>query len=454
MDTPDGPPVLRIGELSRRLGVSDHVLRAWESRYGLLQPVRSAGGFRLYSEADESRVRRMQAHLARGLSAAEAARAVLGEDNGAGDLGRAAGPHRAAPTAGALPDDLRQALDAFDEPAAQAVLDRLVSDLSLTTVLRDVVLPYLTELGERWESGTASVAQEHFASNVIRGRLAGLARGWGNGHGPRAVLACPPGELHDLALMVFGIVLNRNGWRIDYLGMNTPDLYNREHAARERAAKLKEEAAELTVKDNDAYFGLPPILESEDLSAYQHFLKQVSDCLKPEDVLEMIWVRDVVDQQWDIDRMRRIKAALIDLGRRETLEAVRDPLRNEAVLQPEGEDDTYDFDDPDDVLFYNVFGEDEGFVETIYKLLKITHRHDVAHRFNDKALLAGGLVRYASQIARVGRMITTMETRRDKAVRELDRRRKGLGARTRRAFAEVENAAQVEETSASQKKAA
>ena len=67
-----------------------------------------------------------------------------------------------------------------------------MSDLSLTAVLRDVVLPYLTELGERWESGTASVAQEHFASNLIRGRLAGLARGWGNGHGPRAVLACPP----------------------------------------------------------------------------------------------------------------------------------------------------------------------------------------------------------------------------------------------------------------------
>jgi DNA-binding transcriptional MerR regulator len=216
MDTPDGPPVLRIGELSRRLGVSDHVLRAWESRYGLLQPARSAGGFRLYSEADESRIRRMQAHLAHGLSAAEAARTVLGEDSGA------AGPRRAAPAASELPGDLRQALDTFDEPAAQAALDRLVSDLSLAAVLRDVVLPYLTELGARWESGTASIAQEHFASNLIRGRLAGLARGWGNGHGPRAVLACPPGELHDLALMVFGIVLNRNGWRIDYLGMNTP----------------------------------------------------------------------------------------------------------------------------------------------------------------------------------------------------------------------------------------
>jgi methanogenic corrinoid protein MtbC1 len=200
--------------------VSDHVLRAWEARYGLLQPVRSAGGFRLYSEADALRVRRMQAHLADGLSAAEAARAVLGQDSRAD--GRAAGTDRVPTTEGELSGALRQAFDAFDEPAAQAVLDRLLSDLSLTAVLRDVVLPYLTELGERWERGTASVAQEHFATNVIRGRLAGLARGWGNGHGPRAVLACPPGELHDLALMVFGIVLHRSGWRIDYLGMDTP----------------------------------------------------------------------------------------------------------------------------------------------------------------------------------------------------------------------------------------
>ncbi len=68
---------------------------------------------------------------------------------------------------------LRQALDAFDEPAAQAVLDRLLADLSVPAVLRDVVLPYLTDLGDRWQHGTASVAMEHFASNVIRGRLGG-----------------------------------------------------------------------------------------------------------------------------------------------------------------------------------------------------------------------------------------------------------------------------------------
>jgi DNA-binding transcriptional MerR regulator len=231
MDPTGEAPMLRIGELSRRLGVSDHLLRAWESRYELLRPIRTPGGFRLYSQADERRVRRMQAHLARGLSAAQAARAALEEDNAEGP-GPAqiltAGPAPAGPAAGGpvapgeAYEGLRRALDAFDENAAQAVLDRLVADFSLFTTLREVILPYLAELGARWEQGTASIAQEHFASNIIHGRLAGLARGWGNGHGPLAVLACPPGELHDLPLMIFGIVLNRTGWRVSYLGTSTP----------------------------------------------------------------------------------------------------------------------------------------------------------------------------------------------------------------------------------------
>jgi DNA-binding transcriptional MerR regulator len=223
MDLPADSPLLRIGELSRRLGVSDHVLRSWESRYGLLQPVRSTGGFRLYSESDESRIRRMQAYLAAGLSAAEAARLVLREEGISGaDHAGVPESHAAAPTVSELSTALLKALDSFDEPGAQAVIDRLLSDLSLTAVLRDVIIPYLADLGERWHRGTASIAQEHFASNVIRGRLAGLARGWGSGQGPRALLACPPGELHDMGLVIFGIVLNRNGWRIDYFGMNTP----------------------------------------------------------------------------------------------------------------------------------------------------------------------------------------------------------------------------------------
>ena len=209
--------VLRIGELSRRLGVSDHVLRAWERRYGLLRPVRSAGGFRLYSEADLRRVRRMQWYLTQGLSPAEAARAAIDEERPAGP-GDASQLGRLADAAQAL----AAALDAFDEPAAQEVLDRLLSTLTVEAVIRDVVMPYLRELGARWQRGEVSVAQEHYASNVIRGRLAGLARGWGHGRGPRALLACVPGELHDIALLAFGVVLGRNGWRIGYLGASTP----------------------------------------------------------------------------------------------------------------------------------------------------------------------------------------------------------------------------------------
>ena len=102
------------------------------------------------------------------------------------------------------------------------MLDRLLSDFTVETVLRDRLLPYLFELGQRWEQGTVSVAQEHFASHVVRGRLTSLARGWGDGRGPYVLLACPPGEQHDLALIAFGIILNRCGWRVGYLGVNTP----------------------------------------------------------------------------------------------------------------------------------------------------------------------------------------------------------------------------------------
>jgi methanogenic corrinoid protein MtbC1 len=84
------------------------------------------------------------------------------------------------------------------------------------------VLPLLRELGEGWEKGEVSIAQEHFASHLVRGRLLGLARGWDRGTGPRAVLACPPEERHDLGLLIFGLALREHGWRITFLGGDTP----------------------------------------------------------------------------------------------------------------------------------------------------------------------------------------------------------------------------------------
>ena len=121
-----------------------------------------------------------------------------------------------------LAGDLWAALDAFDDAGAQNAFDRLVAALSFETLARVAVLPYLQALGERWRDGDASVAQEHFASAVLRGRLLGLARGWDRGLGPRALLACPPGERHDLGLVIFGLALRERGWRVTYLGPDTP----------------------------------------------------------------------------------------------------------------------------------------------------------------------------------------------------------------------------------------
>jgi hypothetical protein len=112
------------------------------------------------------------------------------------------------------------------------VLDRLLAAYGATTVISAVIIPYLVDLGERWEGGRATVAEEHFGSNLIRGRLLGLARGWDGGSGPRALLACPSGELHDLGLICFGLALRGHGWRITYLGADTPQTTLMEAAAR------------------------------------------------------------------------------------------------------------------------------------------------------------------------------------------------------------------------------
>src|SRR5581483_10529066 len=151
---------------ARRAGVSADVLRAWERRYGLLEPERSDSGYRLYTEADLARVRAMQARIGEGLSTAEAAR--LARSGATPPRGRAA-DHAA---------ELWASLDAFDDARAQAAFDQLVADFTLETLLREAVLPYLRLLGDRWGTGDASVAQEHFASTLLRERLLALARGW------------------------------------------------------------------------------------------------------------------------------------------------------------------------------------------------------------------------------------------------------------------------------------
>ena len=164
----------------------------------------------------------MQGLLAAGVSARQAAEAVLSTPAGEALAAPASDPKPAGDGIKERRSRLTQTLGQFDDVGANAVLDRLLADMGATTVISEVIVPYLVDLGERWADGSATIAEEHFATSLIRGRLLGLARGWDGGSGPRALLACPSGELHDLGLICFGIALRGYGWRITYLGADTP----------------------------------------------------------------------------------------------------------------------------------------------------------------------------------------------------------------------------------------
>ena len=210
---PDREPLVRIGELSRRTGVSVDALRAWERRYDLLRPRRSAGGFRLYGAGDEELVTAMKILIDSGVSAAEAARLAAAEARTERQPSDGATNHA---------ERLTAALARFDEADANAILDDAIARFTVDAVASRVLLPVLHEIGTRWETGEISVAEEHFATALLRGRMLALGRNWGAGRGPLAVLACPPGEQHDLGLIAFGLILRERGWRIALLGSDTP----------------------------------------------------------------------------------------------------------------------------------------------------------------------------------------------------------------------------------------
>lgn len=209
---------MRIGEISRRTGVNPDVLRAWERRYRLIRPRRTDGGTRLYSATDETRVRLMQRYIADGLPPAQAAEMVT-----AARLTVRPGQAASVPPAevAAAHAEMHESLDRFDETSAQRALERLFGTYSPLAVVRDVMMPYLAGVGDRWAEGHVSIAQEHFASNFLHARLLAFARGWDRGLGPRAVLACAPNEQHTFGLIAFGVALHHFGWRITYLGANT-----------------------------------------------------------------------------------------------------------------------------------------------------------------------------------------------------------------------------------------
>ncbi|MDA0171628.1 MerR family DNA-binding transcriptional regulator [Solirubrobacter taibaiensis] len=194
--------LLRIGPFSRRVGVSVSVLRAWESRYGLFTPLRTAGGFRLYSFTDEARAQRMLEHLSSGLAARESASLALAAGTSVGSLVRA--------------------WETFDATSVHAALDELLAQPDPASAVSRRVLPALVQAGDAWAREELGPARIHFAGRLLEARLLALGGRWHEGPGPLALLGCGPGEQHSLGPLTFALALHRRGWRIAWLGADTP----------------------------------------------------------------------------------------------------------------------------------------------------------------------------------------------------------------------------------------
>jgi methanogenic corrinoid protein MtbC1 len=201
---------LNIAALSRRTGIAPDTLRKWEQRYGILKPSRTSGGQRRYSERDVARVEWLRDRLDEGYRISEAARILGGADSD---------PARQAEE---LPDLVLAALAENDSGRLSSLLDQTFALLPLERAAVEVVAPVLERVGRGWQTGTISVAQEHLLTGKVRARLDQLAA---DSHGAvrgTAVLACAPGERHDLGLLMLAVLLGAEGWHVEYLGADMP----------------------------------------------------------------------------------------------------------------------------------------------------------------------------------------------------------------------------------------
>jgi DNA-binding transcriptional MerR regulator/methylmalonyl-CoA mutase cobalamin-binding subunit len=216
---------LNIAALSRRTGVAPDTLRKWEQRYQILRPTRTAGGQRRYSERDVARVEWLCERLREGYRIGEAA-SLLGTTNVA--------PRR-------TPSDHLQtilaAVGTGDAAQIGLLVDQAFALYGVDESFDGILRPLLQTVGDRWEREGLTVAEEHLVSEAVRSRLGHLLADTGSGVRATAVLACAPGERHELGLMMLAIALRRDGWTVVYLGADTP-LEAAIELARRHAARI------------------------------------------------------------------------------------------------------------------------------------------------------------------------------------------------------------------------
>jgi len=219
-----------IRTVSALTGVNAVTLRAWERRYGLVQPRRTPKGHRLYSRADIERIRRVLQLLERGISISQARRVLEAEEAAAGDP---AGPWQQ------YLGEMLDAVIAFDDAALEAVYNQVLSLYPVDLAFKRLVVPLLERLGRRWETGEGTVAEEHFFGVYLRNKLgARLHHVGADRERPRLLAACMEGELHEVGLILFTLRALEQGFRPVLLGADMPLDELAEAARRSRSAAI------------------------------------------------------------------------------------------------------------------------------------------------------------------------------------------------------------------------
>ena len=203
-------------------GLTPHVIRVWEQRYRAVEPARTEGNRRLYSDGDVERLRMLRDGAKQGHSIGQLAR--MGDDELREAIGGVVGMAGGAAT---LADDwvggCLAAVEALDGVALEDVLKRGVVALGAMGVLKRVVAPLVRELGDKWRGGELTAAHEHFATGVVRGFLAGMLRPCGPlVDAPVLVAATPTGQVHELGVWMVGAAAANLGWQVVQLGASLP----------------------------------------------------------------------------------------------------------------------------------------------------------------------------------------------------------------------------------------
>jgi len=207
-------PIRTVSDLT---GINAITLRAWERRYGLIEPVRTDSGHRLYRQQDIDRINRVVGLLDRGMrigqvkARLEAERPAADEASPGADAWRRYREHMLA------------SIIRFDEAGLDETYGEALATHPLEEVTERLLTPLLIELGERWESGRGTVAEEHFFGCYLRNKLgARFHHRSRNTTGPRLLLACLPGERHETGLLLFALAANDAGFHTIMLGADMP----------------------------------------------------------------------------------------------------------------------------------------------------------------------------------------------------------------------------------------